>query len=204
MSLLLSICASAVSADDSRKILEKLQEKYDNLTDLEIDFKQEVHSGVFTSVERESGKMYLAKGDKFRVQTDEQTIVSDGKLLWVYSKENKQVVIEKLSGANDLVRPSDYIFSFRESYKTTMLPDTVIDKTECRTVRFSCDGEDEFIQEMTLYVGKDDLLTHRAVYIDINANGVEIDFSKIKVDKGIPGKIFRFKTPKGVEEVRIP
>jgi chaperone LolA len=202
--LLLLFCMPRGSGEDPQVVLSGLQERYDKLSDLAVDFVQEVHSGVFASVERTSGKMFLASGDKFRMQTDEQTIVSDGKLLWVYSRENKQVTIDKVAKSRDIVRPSDYLFTFRESYTSYLLPDTTISKVECITIQLVCEEKDEFIQQMTLYVGREDLLTHRASYVDINGNNVIIDFSDLKVDKGLPDNLFFFETPKGVEEVRLP
>ncbi len=193
-----------VQAQTSEDVLAELQKRYDDLLDLEVSFEQQVYSGVFASTQKTSGKMYLAKGDKFRMQTEDQTIVSDGKLLWVYSKENEQVTIDRVSKTADLVRPSDYLFTFRESYSATLLPDTVLGKIECRRVELVSDEKDEFIQRMTLFVGRKDLLTHRAEYIDINGNRVEIVFKDLKIDKGLKPETFNFKTPKGVEEIRLP
>lgn len=209
--ILLKVClligvlvTSTALAQDRPAILDTLHERYQALEDLEVEFTQEVHSGVFAAVEKTSGKMYLAERDKFRVQTDEQTIVSDGKLLWVYNKDNEQVTIDKVDKAHDLVRPSDYIFSFREAYSAELLPDTTIDEIECTVVRLTADEGDEFIQEMTLFVSEDDRLTRRAEYRDINGNTVTIDFSNVKIDEGISDEIFEFHTPEGVEEVRLP
>jgi len=204
LSMLMISGQSSVFADDPGTILKSLQERFEDLVDMEVSFKQEVNSGVFSSIERASGKMYLAKGDKFMIQTEDQTISSDGKLLWVYSKENKQVTIDKVSNARDLVRPSDYLFSFRESYSASLLPDTTLGKIVCRVIELVCSEKDEFIQKMTLFIGGDDKLTRRAVYVDINGNVVAIDFSNLKVDKGLPEDMFEFETPKGVEEIRLP
>lgn len=193
-----------VQAQTSKDVLADLQQRYDDLDALEVSFEQRVYSGVFASTQKTSGKMYLAKGDKFRMQTDDQTIVSDGKLLWVYSKENKQVTIDKISKTADLVRPSDYLFTFRESYAATLLPDTSLGNIECRRVELVSDEKDEFIQQMILFVGKEDQLTHRAEYIDINGNKVEIVFKDLKIDKELKPETFIFETPKGVEEIRLP
>ncbi len=198
------VCPTSSSSDDPKAVLARLQERYDSLKDLEVSYKQEVHSGVFSTVERTTGRMLVAAGDKFRIESAEQTIVSDGIHLWVYSPENKQVTIDKVSKSQDIVRPSDYLFSFRESYTASMLADTAISKINCSTVELKCVRRDEFIQRMKLYIGKEDLLTHRAVYLDVNGNRVEIDFSDMKVDKGLPPDRFTFKTPKGVEEIRLP
>ncbi len=203
--LLIAVLVSGTArAQDRPAILDTLHQRYQTLEDLEVEFTQEVHSGVFATVERTSGKMHLAERDKFRVQTEEQTIVSDGELLWVYNKDNEQVTIDKVDKAHDLVRPSDYIFSFREAYSAELMPDTTIDEINCTVVRLTADEGDEFIRQMTLYVSENDRLTRRAEYRDINSNTVTIDFSNVKIDEGISDEIFKFRTPEGVEEVRLP
>jgi chaperone LolA len=202
--LLLLLAAQSGICENAAQILQNLQNRYDTLSDLEVSFTQEVHSGVFASVERTSGKMFLASEDRFRVQTEQQVVVSDGELLWVYSRENRQVTIDKVAKSKDMVRPSDYLFSFRESYTSRLIADTVIGNIDCHVVRLDCAGADEFIQQMTLYVGKKDLLTHRASYVDINGNTVVMSFSDLKIDSGLPKETFVFETPKGVEEVRLP
>jgi len=202
--VLVGLLIGPLAFADQPKLLQKLQDRYDNLASLEVEYTQEVHSGVFSSVQKTSGKMYFAKQDKFRLQTDDQAIVSDGKTLWVYNKANEQVTIDKLDETLDLVRPSDYLFAFRESYSSVLLPDTTIDKKQCAVVRLVSDNKDEFIQQMTLYVTENDLLTVRAVYLDVNGNTVVVDFDKARIDEDLPSDTFIFKTPRGVEEVRLP
>jgi chaperone LolA len=201
------VCLASVSlaeTDESAVILGRLQQKYESLVDLRTDFEQSVYSGVFASVEETKGKMFLGKDDKFRIESDEQTIVSNGELLWVYSVENKQVTISQVAKAEDLVRPSDYLFSFRENYSTKMLADTSYNDIDCYRVKMVCDAGDEFIQEMTLTIGKRDMLTHEAKYVDINGNTVEITFENLQIDKGLEPDTFNFATPDGVEEIKLP
>ena len=205
LSLLLVLLVFNVAiAADPTELLRDIEQRYNDLTDLEVDFKQEVHSGVFSAVERTEGKMFLAKGDRFRIQTDEQVIASDGKLLWVYSKENKQVTIDKVGKTRDLVRPSDYLFTFRENYNAVLLPDSSISDETYSVILLTSQDKDQFIQRMTLYADKTDKLTRRAVYQDINGNIVEINFFNLKIDKALSPETFIFKAPKGVEEIRLP
>jgi outer membrane lipoprotein-sorting protein len=190
------VCLASVSlaeTDESAVILGRLQQKYESLVDLRTDFEQSVYSGVFASVEETKGKMFLGKDDKFRIESDEQCIVSNGELLWVYSVENKQVTISQVAKAEDLVRPSDYLFSFRENYSTKMLADTSYNDIDCYRVKMVCDAG-----------GKRDMLTHEAKYVDINGNTVEITFENLQIDKGLEPDTFNFATPDGVEEIKLP
>jgi outer membrane lipoprotein-sorting protein len=44
----------------------------------------------------------------------------------------------------------------------------------------------------------------RVRYTDINDNTITIDFSHLQLGAEVAPERFRFKTPKGVEEVRLP
>jgi outer membrane lipoprotein-sorting protein len=57
---------------------------------------------------------------------------------------------------------------------------------------------------MELFVNADDYSVRRVRYTDINDNIITIDFSKLQLGVEIAPERFRFKTPEGVEEVRLP
>ena len=151
-----------------------------------------------------SGKIFLTSNDRFRIETAEQTIVSDSVLIWVYSVENKQVKIDSVHKVEDMVRPSDYVFTFKEGYEADLLTDTICDFGKCYKIVLRAMDNDNFIKEMYLFIDPETYLTRRAEYKDINGNLVTIRFKDYKIDRKIPAEIFEFKTPKGVEEIRLP
>jgi len=77
---------------EAKKILDKIRKKYEGYKSLEASFtltielpgqKQEVQKGTIAQ-----------EGDsKFRLEMDEQVIVSDSKTTWVYLKKNNEVQI---------------------------------------------------------------------------------------------------------------
>ena len=193
-----------LSADNQNKILAEIENKLNSIKSLQVDFVQEVNSGVFATIDRTEGKIFIQEGDRFRIESDEQTIVSDSVVIWIYSAENKQVKIDSVYKIDDLVRPSEYLFTFKDGYDVTLLDDNQCDFGECFKVLLKAENDDSFIKEMTLAIDPDTYLTHKAEYKDINGNLVTVTFSKYKIDKKIPPEVFEFKTPKGVEEVRLP
>lgn len=80
------------SDPEAKKILDKIRKKYEGYKSLEASFtlaielpgqKQEVQKGTIAQ-----------EGDtKFRLDMDDQIIVSDGKTTWVYLKKNNEVQI---------------------------------------------------------------------------------------------------------------
>lgn len=201
--LILMIAGNAYSSEED-KILSKIENRLSEIKSLQVDFEQEVSSGVFATVDKTSGKIFMTNDDKFRIETEDQEIVSDSVLIWVYSVENKQVKIDSVSKVDDLVRPSEYLFTFKEGYQADLLPDEECNFGPCYKIVLTANDKDNFIKEMTLYIDQKNFLTQRAEYKDINGNLVTIRFNNYKIDKKIPPDIFIFKTPKGVEEIRLP
>ena len=202
--VIFSILSASLLGSKEDDVLKRIEEKLDEIQTLQVDFEQEVSSGVFATVDKTSGKIFLSNKDKFRIETDDQTIVSDSVLIWVYSVENKQVKIDSVHQIDDLVRPSEYIFTFKEGYDADLSTDTDCDFGECLKIVLHAIEKDNFIKEMRLFIDAESYLTRRAEYKDINGNLVTIRFDNYKINRKIPAEIFIFKTPKGVEEIRLP
>ena len=59
----------------------------------------------------------LTKGDKFRIEIPGTTIVSDGKTLWNYNKDAKEVTIKNFDPDNDEQNPSKMFTMYENGYK---------------------------------------------------------------------------------------
>ncbi|MCE7926646.1 MAG: outer membrane lipoprotein carrier protein LolA [Haliscomenobacteraceae bacterium CHB4] len=100
---------------EAKKILDKIRKKYEAYKSLEAAFaltievpgqKQEVQKG---SVAQE--------GDKFRLEMDQQVIVSDGKTTWVYLKKNNEVQIndaDPKDTENGFLTPKDLLKRYQK------------------------------------------------------------------------------------------
>ncbi len=202
--LVIIFLATVAYASQEDKLLADIEKRLKKIETLQVDFEQEVGSGVFATVDQTSGKIFLTSDDRFRIETEDQVIVSDSVLLWVYSVDNKQVRIDSIKNVDDLVRPSEYVFSFKEGYDADLLHDEECEFGPCYQIVLTSRDPDNFIKKMTLFIDAQTYLTRRAEYRDINGNLVTIRFSDYRIDKKIPPQIFQFKTPKGVEEIRLP
>ncbi|HVT63353.1 MAG TPA: outer membrane lipoprotein chaperone LolA, partial [Legionellaceae bacterium] len=74
-----------------------LQQKLSAIHTMEAAFTQTIHA-KHRVVSKSSGVMALARPDRFRWQTKHpmaQTVVADGKNLWIYDQELEQVSVSK-------------------------------------------------------------------------------------------------------------
>ena len=148
--------------------------------------------------------MTIGYPDKFRIESPEQILVSDGDSLWSYSAENKQVTIESMEALEGIVTPADYLFRFKEHYDVAA--DTVIELggRKAYKLHLVALSEDEFVKKLDLYIDLETYMVTRTAYRDPNDNLVTLDFSDWKLNVETQPEDFRFQTPPGVEEVRVP
>ena len=76
-------------------ILESLKVKYENMSSMEIDFAIEIEIPEEDMI-IQNGQM-AKQGDKFRLDMEDQSIISDGETLWFHLKKNNEVQINNAS-----------------------------------------------------------------------------------------------------------
>jgi len=212
LSLLVALLFSSVSfpitsvenpAKGGEELALQVEKKYKSLSDLSLDFTKVTKSEIFENQKRIKGKMYLKNPDKFRTETEDEIIVTDGKFLWNYSEENQQVIKNRLDRSKNIFKLNQYLSNFRSEYKTELIGEEKVDKAKCYKLKLIPKKDDLFITKMTIWVDKKSLLAKKLEYQDSNDNEITLIFDHIKINQGIADSKFVFKTPPGVEELDL-
>ena len=82
------LCAAAFGQNNSNELLKSVQSKYNSLNTLSVNFTKS--SG---SKEDFSGKLYLKKENKLRIELKNNTIITDGETFWNFNKKENKVII---------------------------------------------------------------------------------------------------------------
>jgi chaperone LolA len=191
------------SVDASEKLASQVEEKYRSIKDLSTNFTRTLKSEIFEAEKKTKGKMYLKNPDKFRIETQEEVIATDGKFLWSYSEQNEQVIKNKLDRSKNVFKPNQYLANFREEYKARLAGEEKIDKAKCYKLTLTPKKKDLFITKMTIWVDKGNLLAKKIEYTDANDNQITLLFDHIKTNVGIKDSKFVFEAPEGVEELDL-
>ena len=181
----------------------KIEEKYNSLKTLSINFQEEIKSEDFSTLRKFKGKMYLKNPNKFRIEMPSQVVVSDGEYIWVYSKENKQATKNRIDKSKDLFRPNDYLFNFRKNYNYNLEGEKKIAGKNCYKMVYTSKTEGEFFTRITVFFERETLLAQRIEYQDLNDNFTTLSFREIKPDVEISDSRFVFNPPAGVELVDL-
>ncbi len=191
------------SVQISEKLASQVEKKYRSIKDLSTNFTRTLKSDIFEAEKKTKGKMYLKNPNKFRIETEDEVIVTDGRFIWTYSEQNEQVIKSKLDRSKNVFKPNQYLSNFREEYNPKLTGEEKLDKTTCYQLTLTPKKKDLFITRMTIWVDKRSLLAKKIEYTDMNDNQITLLFDHIKTDGGIKDSKFVFQAPKGVEELDL-
>lgn len=239
--LLLLLPHSAIAASASvglKDVIQTLEAPFranapfaEAISDFQADFFQESHIAVLDKVQRGEGTVAVkfVPGVAGRVPQvmfrweyrlpNEQQIVSDGRLMWVYLPENRQVIesdisavsraragdpLTFLSGLGNLSR--DFTISWAMPNQDSA-GNYVLDLQPRRTT--------SLFRQMLVVVDRDAVMARMrnqpdprilpilsTTAVDPNDNRTIIEFSNSRTNVNLAEMVFRFNMPPGVEVVR--
>ena len=187
----------------SNQLALRVEKKYRSLKNLSMDFIKITRSEVFETESKIKGKMILKNPDKFKIQTEKETIVCDGKFVWTYSVENQQVIKNLIGRSENIFKPNRYLSNFRSEYVPFLKGEEKVNRTKCFKLLLSPKKDDVFIKGMTIWVDKKNHLARKLKYKDANDNEVVLIFQHIKTNRKIRDSEFIFQAPPGVEELDL-
>jgi outer membrane lipoprotein carrier protein len=121
---------------EAKKILDKVRKKYEGYKTLEATFSLTIE---LPGQPKEVQKGTIGQDDtKFRLDMDQQVIVSDGKTNWVYLKKNNEVQINNadpkdLSGDSGFMTPKELLRRYEKGDFIYSLMDKVTENGKVLT-----------------------------------------------------------------------
>jgi len=183
-------------------IIKKVRKKYDGLSTFYAEFTQTFHWKLADNIHQSQGKIWLRGKDKFRIETDDQTVVSNGKTVWTYSKFNNQVIIDNIKGSSEEVRlPKDIFFNYAEQYQAKYIRKETFESQDCYVLELHAKTEDIFITEMKVWISTKMNIPIKIEQVDLNKNVNTYVLKKIELNKSLDKNFFEYKIPEAVEVI---
>lgn len=183
----------AQSGDD---LLDRLRERYESTDALRAHFVQTIGDATM------EGTLVLS-GDAYRIDTADQTLVTDGETAWVYSKLDQQVLVNDAIEDETAFSPADFFTNYPDRFDVAVIGTEEIDGTRHDKLRLTPNNADAFLREVTLFVRSTDALPTRVQIVDGNGTRVAFDLQDVEVNPTLSSDVFRFVAPSGVEVVDL-
>jgi outer membrane lipoprotein carrier protein len=202
-SLLLILGAASFRSDDAGDILEKMRKKYDSIHDASLTFNRHVVFGVTQSKQDFSGTLWMKKGRKYRIESEDQTIVTDGSTVWTYSRINNQVLVDRYREDSLSFTPDRILVDVPENYSAALLGEEKTATSESSVLKLVPKSEKSDLKWMKLWVDRNDWMMKRIQLLDVADNQTTYVLTGVTLNAGIPDSTFRFQPPPGVEVIDV-
>ncbi len=211
--LALVLCVAAASfvraEDDATTIAARVQARYDETTDLSADFSQEMRIQAGSQVLRSKGRMYFQRPGRMRWEYESpepQTIVADGKHLWIHQPEDEQVLRAPLEQAFQSQTPVSFLFGVARigrDFDPKLLPES--EEGGLRIELHPKAEEGGALGLLILEVDADTYDLRAATVRDPLGNvTTEVRLIDAKRNEGVDADLFHFERPPGTDLIEAP
>lgn len=199
--LLLAAFSMTMAADkDADQLLKKVQKTYQDLDDVCADFSQTFFWKLTNERQTVAGNVCAKAGDKFRIETPEQLIVTDGDILWTLNKMNNQVIVdyaENMSNDNPFIK--NFMDKYVSEYDARMVADQSDATSHC--VLLTSKTGEHFVPQLWLWIDKKSNLIDRIVQLDVNENTTEFKMTNMDTKVKLNNSLFSYQAPEGAETI---
>jgi len=207
--VLLALWPAAACALTITDVVTQMERKEKEISAMSFQFEQKIQ---FTAMETESsakGQAHFAKGGRFRIEKkkpEEQLIVSDGKILNVYTPSFKQMWRGPWKGwekaamvPKGFVPLNDFVADLNKNFDLTLAAKS----SEPGQVQVNAVPKDaDAGYRLELAVSKTSWLIEAIKYISDSAV-VVTKLSMIEINPPHPDGFFKLKAPRGVEIISL-
>ena len=191
--------ATAQDADD---VFERLKDKYDSIESLRAEFSQTMSSS-YMDEEATSRGVLVVQGDRYRVETEGQTLVTDGDVTWVYMPSQNQVLINDYNEDEQTFSISDFLFDYEDNYDASEVALTQLGGKRHFVLTLTPKKDDAFFTEATLSVRESDNVITRLQVVDVNGTTMIFNLENIQLNPPLQKNTFSFTPPEGTEVIDL-
>ena len=184
------------TAQSVEEALSRLRERYDAMGSMRATFTQVTTSTFLDEPERYAGSILLS-GDRYRIETAQQTIVTDTVRTWVYNRYENQVLINDYESDPSTFSLSSFLDEFDTAYRVQEY------RLDDGLDRITLSPEDPLSAFRTVTIWTDDGVVRRLHVVDLNDIEMNIALSDIVFNPELPADSFTFSIPEGAELIDL-
>ena len=186
---------------DARSVIERLERRQRGVVDIVAGFTQTYRSGALGHEIVERGELRLKRPGRMRWEyktPDVKLLVADGEKFFFYVPADRQVTVTAQSDQHSvaavlLTGRTSLLEEFSAAADSGAAPGLV-------RVRLTPRKQAQDVDHVLVDVDAEARI--RSIHVvDSQNNTSRFDFVDIRENTGIPDRLFRFETPKGVEVI---
>lgn len=201
----LIISLTAFSQDDitkGKEILETFIAKHESYSTTKSSFTMTISNRNDDSKEIKKGILFLKSG-KFRIEMDDQTMASDKNDLWLYLKEDKEVIISDYVEDEIEINPATIFTAWKSGYSYIYVEDVKINNKTNHFIELTPEDKEKSFFKVKLYINTTTKQLTQAVVFYKDGNILTFDLDKIETNLPLKDSIFTYNKDEYDEDVVV-
>jgi periplasmic chaperone LolA len=184
-------------------VTENLQKRFEMIDDVTAQFEQHIRNSLSNIEQTFRGTLMMKKPNHYRIESEHQTIVTDGVTVWAYSTANNQVIIDKYKENNNSLSPEQFMLNLPANYYASVLGSEKFSEGTVILLKLVPKDDRSFVKSVKLSVEEHGWLVRKIMILDVNETETTYTVKDIKLNTNIKEKTFVFETPKGAEVIDL-
>ncbi len=186
-----------------KQVTEQLHHRYEMIDDAVVQFEQHVKFGFSNLEQSFNGILKMKKPKHYRVESENQTIVTDGKTVWAYSKANNQVIVDNYKENSNSISPEQFMLNLPANYYASLLGYEKHTTGNIVLLKLIPKDDRSFVKSVKISVEENSWMLRKITIVDVNETETMYTVKDIKLNTNIKEKTFNLETPEGAEVVDL-
>ena len=191
------------AGETAQDVLERVRNKYDSINDARLRFSQKTKFELSRIEQNIRGTLFLKKTNKYRVETDDQTIVTNGETVWSYTVSTRQVLIDHFKVDANTMSPERVLAGAPTEFSSTLLGREKLGKAEVVVLKLVPNNDQSLVKTMKLWVDNATWLIRKVEIADVSGKQTEYVVTEVKTNTGLQDSDFTYQLPEGTEVVDL-
>ena len=174
--------------DISDEILKQLSANTKSYTFMDIDFDFNFINTAQEINENQTGNIKISN-NKFRLNLNEQIVISDDSTQWIYLKESNELQIMEFDSEDEMLSPNKLFTIYENGYKNQYIElkdnNHIIDLFPVESNEF---------KNIQLHINKDKIQLNKIILFDKNGGSFSYMITKFITNTNFDENIFKFNT----------
>ena len=178
--------------EKSNEILQQLSTNTKAYKNIDVDFDFNFENITQEISENQKGNIKI-NANKFRLELNQQIIISDDTTQWIYLKESNELQIMEYDSLDDMISPNKLFTIYEEGYKNSY----VELKNESDITLHIIDLfpiESNAFQKIQLQINSEKIQLHNIILFDKNGGSFTYLITKFTTDANLDDNLFKFKS----------
>jgi outer membrane lipoprotein carrier protein len=186
-----------------QNVVQNVQQSFNAMNDAVIHYRQVVLFPLTRQEQSFEGVVYMKKPGRYRIESDQQTVITDGTTIWSYNPFTEQVIIDTFREDEQALTPDRFLLTIPDDFYATVGDRETVDDRLLITLRLIPKHDHQFVRSIQLWVDETAWLVRKAEVVDVNDNRTTYIVDEMTINGGVDESLFVYKPGSDVEVIDL-